>query len=289
MFFLHHAFVDKQWWKWQNLCDEYKNDFEGHMIISPADPSGVASLTETLDVWSSFKVKDMMDTISGSPLCYEYTKSKGDVTTWWAPRCPNSKKRANFNWPFANASGDLKRRSNNSDLVHRRRDEDKAATFENNTASADLYNNLSDGWQGSVSASKDVTTNETVVSFGDLKETVSVRVPVGYHVYVIMRDRVVAFRDGYDPAKPLSETDHLEPPILVLSNRKPLSEEDIYISHGHCIKPAEKCLPQPRVIPRDIIEGQRMMNWDGYQRYISNMRKSVDDCNMDINCHPVSL
>ncbi|KAI9324242.1 hypothetical protein DFJ73DRAFT_873455 [Zopfochytrium polystomum] len=103
LFYLHHGFIDKSWWKWQQLCSSYKTDFSGYMVVSPADASGLASTSETLDQWTKYKVSDMLDTLSGSPLCYTYTKSGGDVT-FNAPTCPDGS-APNFNWAFGSASG----------------------------------------------------------------------------------------------------------------------------------------------------------------------------------------
>lgn len=101
LFFMHHAFVDKTWWKWQMLCPEYVNDYEGAMVVTPATPSGVASLNQTLDGWGGggYTVQQMLDTQNGDPLCYTYSQSLGDVTTFSPPLCPSGQP-ANTNWPF---------------------------------------------------------------------------------------------------------------------------------------------------------------------------------------------
>lgn len=102
IFFMHHAFVDKTWWKWQMLCPEYINDYEGAMVVSPATPSGVASLQQVLDGWGGYTVKQMLDTQNGDPLCYTYSQSAGDVTNFNPPRCPSGNP-ANKDWPFGQA------------------------------------------------------------------------------------------------------------------------------------------------------------------------------------------
>lgn len=102
IFFLHHAFVDKTWWKWQMLCPEYLNDYEGAMVVSPATPSGVASLQQILDGWGGLTVQQMMDTQNGNPLCYTYSESAGDVTNFRPPNCPSGAP-ANTKWPFSQA------------------------------------------------------------------------------------------------------------------------------------------------------------------------------------------
>ena len=57
------------------LCPEYINDYEGAMVVSPASPSGVASLNQVLDGWGGYTVRQMLDTQNGDPLCYTYSKS----------------------------------------------------------------------------------------------------------------------------------------------------------------------------------------------------------------------
>ncbi|KAJ3122459.1 hypothetical protein HK100_011986 [Physocladia obscura] len=82
IFFLHHGFVDKYWWRWQNLCSAFVTDYEGNLERSDdpiSDGTTVASYTQYLDSWSNFQVWDMLDT-QGDTLCYTYSTSAGDLT-----------------------------------------------------------------------------------------------------------------------------------------------------------------------------------------------------------------
>ncbi|KAI8836346.1 hypothetical protein BC829DRAFT_54559 [Chytridium lagenaria] len=82
MFFFHHAFVDKVWWKWQQLCPHYKTAYEGFLA------SGESVKTDDrLDGWG-WTAGQMLDTTAG-PLCYTYSRSAGDL-----PHNPNPGCRA---------------------------------------------------------------------------------------------------------------------------------------------------------------------------------------------------
>ncbi|KAI9341511.1 hypothetical protein DFJ73DRAFT_797642 [Zopfochytrium polystomum] len=94
---MHHAMVDKIWWKWQQICPQYKTDYEGH--LQPSTSSRQATQADTLYAFP-YKVSDMLDTTAGD-LCYTYTKSAGDVD--FSPRnCPDGS-AANAN-PWAAGS-----------------------------------------------------------------------------------------------------------------------------------------------------------------------------------------
>ncbi|KAJ1556715.1 hypothetical protein HK405_002041, partial [Cladochytrium tenue] len=103
LFYLHHGLVDKTWWKWQQICSSYKTDYEGYMVVSPADSSGVASTSEVLDQWTGYTVSEVLDTLSGSPLCYTYTESDGDVTDFTPPTCPDGSSPS-LSWSFGSTS-----------------------------------------------------------------------------------------------------------------------------------------------------------------------------------------
>ena len=303
------------------------------MVVSDEDPSGVASLTETIDIWKEFKVKDMMDTMSGRPLCYAYTESKGDVVFKQASRCPDGKPPS-FSWPFSHVA-EMSRRdqgnmtgygidhvdlSSSNDAVSSNITAFDSATRTANASTSEsttflfpssftpppaFSTNISDPparWQSSVSASKDKITNETIISYGNLANTTPVRVPHGYHVLAILRDRVIALSlsnqvesdQPYDSIVILTQQQQQQhrfsntPEVLVLSNRLQISSP-MYQSHKQCVKPYKNCLPEPRALPREMIEGQRMMDWDGYLRYVDKLKRAVDSCNIDLECQPVSL
>ncbi|KAI8615860.1 hypothetical protein BC830DRAFT_1120590 [Chytriomyces sp. MP71] len=72
LFFLHHAYIDKLFWKWQNLCPSYRYDYEGNLADGP-----VATLDTPLDSWSDLTPRDVLDT-NNDAMCYTYSKSVGD-------------------------------------------------------------------------------------------------------------------------------------------------------------------------------------------------------------------
>ncbi|KAJ3307755.1 hypothetical protein HDU76_004392 [Blyttiomyces sp. JEL0837] len=97
LFFLHHAMVDRIWWKFQQICPEYQTDYEGY--LNPGDPATngntVPTLDEQLDSWP-FKVRDVISTTSGV-LCYTYSKTPAD-TDLNAVKCPSGKNPVNNPW-----------------------------------------------------------------------------------------------------------------------------------------------------------------------------------------------
>ncbi|KAI9337585.1 hypothetical protein BDR26DRAFT_863918 [Obelidium mucronatum] len=93
LFFLHHAYVDKVFWRWQNLCPQYRYSYEGNLAdgFNADNPEGgssrVASLYIPLDSWSNLTPVDVLDT-NNDELCYTYSKSAGDVDVT-VPNCPD--------------------------------------------------------------------------------------------------------------------------------------------------------------------------------------------------------
>ncbi|KAJ3071749.1 hypothetical protein HDU98_004880 [Podochytrium sp. JEL0797] len=81
LFWLHHGFVDKYWWKWQNICPSYKMDYGG-VLARADDPVSAGTNTATanlfVDSWP-FTVSQLLNTQSGSPFCYTYSSSAGDL------------------------------------------------------------------------------------------------------------------------------------------------------------------------------------------------------------------
>ncbi|KAJ3026987.1 UNVERIFIED_CONTAM: hypothetical protein HDU68_004688 [Siphonaria sp. JEL0065] len=99
LFWLHHGFVDKYYWRWQQLCPAFKQDYGG--ILARADDpvsSGTNAATSNLyvDSWP-FTVDQLLDT-EGGPLCYTYSKSGGDLPPP-AVTCPNFTPKNSTNTP----------------------------------------------------------------------------------------------------------------------------------------------------------------------------------------------
>ncbi|KAJ3115155.1 hypothetical protein HK100_001446 [Physocladia obscura] len=91
LFFLHHAYVDKIFWKWQNLCPSYAEEYEGNLQngVDPYNSAGgngqVATLDIPLDSWSGLTPRDVISTSTGI-LCYTYSQSAGDIA-FTHPQC----------------------------------------------------------------------------------------------------------------------------------------------------------------------------------------------------------
>ncbi|KAI9337583.1 hypothetical protein BDR26DRAFT_778819, partial [Obelidium mucronatum] len=78
LFFLHHAYVDKYYWKWQMLCpNHYVTSYNGNYqsqfdFTNPASGNGQpVSPTIPLDSWGPLTAGDVFDTRSDF-LCYSY-------------------------------------------------------------------------------------------------------------------------------------------------------------------------------------------------------------------------
>ncbi|KAK8078565.1 hypothetical protein PG996_004735 [Apiospora saccharicola] len=69
-FYLHHAMVDRIYWVWQALHPE-----QALTVAGSAGPSREVVMEDLLEmgtVGASYRIKDMLDTLGGSPLCYVY-------------------------------------------------------------------------------------------------------------------------------------------------------------------------------------------------------------------------
>ncbi|EFQ33949.1 hypothetical protein CGRA01v4_12430 [Colletotrichum graminicola] len=75
-FFLHHAMVDRVYWLWQVLhLGGIASDIAGTITINNNPPSRNALKTDILNMGvtaASATIGDVLDTLSGSPLCYLY-------------------------------------------------------------------------------------------------------------------------------------------------------------------------------------------------------------------------
>ncbi|GJC86039.1 tyrosinase-like protein orsC [Colletotrichum liriopes] len=74
-FWLHQAQVDRVYWIWQNLNFKNRQDVFGTMTLqdNPRSPNGsVEDAIDLTPINSPVKIKNLMDTASGAPLCYMY-------------------------------------------------------------------------------------------------------------------------------------------------------------------------------------------------------------------------
>jgi hypothetical protein len=67
LFFLHHAFVDRMWWKWQQSCSAF----------APLYAGGGARLSDSLRPWGIPVSQTMSPT--ENQYCYSYGASQGDI------------------------------------------------------------------------------------------------------------------------------------------------------------------------------------------------------------------
>ncbi|KAJ3400754.1 hypothetical protein CcCBS67573_g05044 [Chytriomyces confervae] len=113
LFYLHHAYVDKLYWKWQQLCPNYVTDYQGY-LSSGVNPNNAllgnsqpVNATLPLDSWVGLTAADVFDTRNDF-LCYTYSKSSGDVD-FTAAQCKNGA-QPNTN-PWSTAATNKKRRA----------------------------------------------------------------------------------------------------------------------------------------------------------------------------------
>jgi tyrosinase len=75
VFWLHHAMVDRIYWIWQALHPFQAKTVAGTLTLFNNPPSRNTSVEDLIDLGvnaAPIKIKDVLDTIGGSPLCYIY-------------------------------------------------------------------------------------------------------------------------------------------------------------------------------------------------------------------------
>ncbi|KAI9352029.1 hypothetical protein BDR26DRAFT_890707 [Obelidium mucronatum] len=80
IFWLHHGFVDKYYWRWQQQCEAFKFDYSGTLARADdpvSDGTNIAKSNMYVDSWP-WTVSQMLNT-QGSVLCYTYSQSSGDL------------------------------------------------------------------------------------------------------------------------------------------------------------------------------------------------------------------
>lgn len=74
-FFLHHAMLDRIYWIWQTLHPAEANKVTGTLTLQNRPPTRDATIDEPLNMGvngETLKIRDMLNTLGGSPLCYIY-------------------------------------------------------------------------------------------------------------------------------------------------------------------------------------------------------------------------
>lgn len=75
VFYMHHAMLDAIYWIWQALHPEEAGDIWGTVTMRNTPPSRNATIDDLLDMHHfqpSRPIRDLLDTLGGSPLCYIY-------------------------------------------------------------------------------------------------------------------------------------------------------------------------------------------------------------------------
>jgi len=74
-FYLHHAMVDRVYWIWQVLHPAKANTVNGTITFRNNPPSRNGTVNDWLEMGAlgpSKQIKDVLNTMGGSPLCYIY-------------------------------------------------------------------------------------------------------------------------------------------------------------------------------------------------------------------------
>ncbi|CAI4219580.1 unnamed protein product [Parascedosporium putredinis] len=74
-FYLHHAQIDRIYWIWQMLDFKNRQGVHGTATLQNNPPSANVTVEDTIDLSPlapPVKIKDLMNTVGGSPLCYIY-------------------------------------------------------------------------------------------------------------------------------------------------------------------------------------------------------------------------
>ena len=74
-FWLHHAMLDRIYWIWQILHPLEANKIAGTLTLQNKPPSRDATIDDLLDLGvnaKTLKIRDMLNTLGGTPLCYIY-------------------------------------------------------------------------------------------------------------------------------------------------------------------------------------------------------------------------
>lgn len=76
-FYLHHGQVDRVYWIWQMLDFANRKNVAGTNTFFNEPPSANTTVEDRIDVLplsgtTKPKIKDLMNTVGGSPLCYVY-------------------------------------------------------------------------------------------------------------------------------------------------------------------------------------------------------------------------
>ncbi|KAI8624806.1 hypothetical protein F5Y19DRAFT_467558 [Xylariaceae sp. FL1651] len=75
VFYLHHGQIDRMYFIWQNLDWDNRQTMAGTITMMNQPPSRNGTLDDTLDispVGSSYKFRQLLDTVGGSPFCFVY-------------------------------------------------------------------------------------------------------------------------------------------------------------------------------------------------------------------------
>lgn len=74
-FYLHHTMLDRIYWIWQVLHPAEANKVTGTLTLQNKPPTRNATIDEPLDMGINgemLRIRDMFDTLGGTPLCYIY-------------------------------------------------------------------------------------------------------------------------------------------------------------------------------------------------------------------------
>lgn len=75
-FWVHHGQIDRLYWIWQNLDFKNRQNVAGTNFFFELAPSPNTTVDDLINLapltTSTPKIKDLMNTVGGTPLCYVY-------------------------------------------------------------------------------------------------------------------------------------------------------------------------------------------------------------------------
>ncbi|KAJ3255163.1 hypothetical protein HDU77_003786 [Chytriomyces hyalinus] len=255
---LHHTYVDKVYWKWQNLCPSYKTAYEGNLADGedPNSPllgnSNPVRADLPLESWAGLTAADVFDT-NNDLLCYTYSPSAGDVE-YEATRCPDGSVANTNPWTSLQATA--------SQTVPKSKKKRAHASRTNGVTSSKV-----------VSTSINGTRHVQVTCNNDTRDYI---VPTGCSIYKLFCSHISLVPAGYvhDASVGYAASDKC---AMVLRPRcDPVPE---YVRPAHLRAPDAKSVYQYPTFLTDEQVSERQLDLCGTRKSDAKMMEMVDELN----------
>ncbi|KAJ3224490.1 hypothetical protein HDU81_008529 [Chytriomyces hyalinus] len=256
---LHHTYVDKVYWKWQNLCPTYKTMYEGNLADGedPNSPllgnSNPVRADLPLESWAGLTAADVFDTNSDL-LCYTYSPSAGDVE-YEAARCPDGSVANTNPWTSLQATA--------SQNIPKRSKKKRAHPSRTNGVTSSKV----------VSTSVNGTRHVQVTCSNNTKDYV---VPTGCSIYKLFCSHISLVPAGYvhDSSVGYAASDDC---AMVLRPR--CDKVPVYARPAHLKAPDASSVYQYPTFLTDEHVAERHLDLCGTRKSDAKMMKMVDELN----------